>query len=499
MLVSSAYTPPATTGADDVMGTVQPGSGLSGCTDFTGRGVTGATIDGSFDVEGACSSHSPGEEWAWGTGQLSWSDGSVSDYSAVLVGEIPLRVDIQITGGLWAGATASLPMFATGGAGTCGGGGVTEAVIEGGPLVLHPAGSVGSSPLLGIEKIDAGASHTCALVNGGTAKCWGSNFNGQIGNGGGSGTSGFELVPVDVQGLGEASDISAGASHTCALVAGGEARCWGDNQQGQLGDGSTTSSNLPVEVVGLSGATSISAGNTQTCAVISDGTVSCWGYGSLTPTQVPGISGATAVSVGDEPNLFYHGPYACALVSGGQVMCWGNNDAGQLGDGTTVSSSTPVSVVGIAGATAVGAGPYASTCAVVAGGVECWGSNTWGELGDGTTSSYSTVPVSAVGVSGATDAGQGVRHACAAISDGSVMCWGHNDYGQLGNGANLAVNLPAPVTGLADATSISVGYDHTCAVRAGGSAVCWGRNNGGQLGTGNLSDAATPVAVIGGF
>ena len=495
--VSATYSPPATTGADDVTGTVEPGSGLSGCTDRTGRGVTGATLAGSFDVEGACATHAPDEEWARGTGQLNWSDGSVSQYAASLVGWTFLRIEIRITGGLWAGATASVPVAVTDAVGTCSGAGTSQVVIEGGPFVLHPAGSPGSSPLLGVEKIDAGGSHTCALVSGGKARCWGSNSDGQIGNGG-SGALSREPAPVDVVGLGPASEISAGSSHTCALVTGGEARCWGDNTLGQLGDGTTTSSDVPVAVAGMSGATSISAGITQTCAIVAGGAVACWGNGSPTPTTVPGISGATAVSVGDLPNMPYLGPYACAVVGGG-VECWGNNSAGQLGDGTVTSSATPVSVVGITGATAVGGGPYGSTCAVVGGGVECWGSNTWGELGDGTTSAYSTVPVSALGVTGATEAGQGVRHACAGISDGSAMCWGHNDRGQLGTGSTLAVNPPASVDGLADATSVSVGHDHNCAVRAGGTAVCWGRNDSGQLGSGNLSDSAAPVTVIRGL
>jgi hypothetical protein len=215
--VSSTYTPPATTAADDVMGAVQPGSGVSGCTDHTGRGVTAATLDGSFDVEGACAAHADDEEWARGTGQLTWSDGSVSQYAASLVGWTFLRIEIRLTGGLWAGATASVPVETTDAVGTCSGAGISEVTIEGGPFVLHPAGSPPSRPLLGVEAIDAGGSHTCALVGGGNAKCWGSNLDGQIGNGGFT----RQLVPVDVVGLGPASDITAGSAAPGARGGGG--------------------------------------------------------------------------------------------------------------------------------------------------------------------------------------------------------------------------------------------------------------------------------------
>lgn len=499
LTVSVAYSPPATNGADDVTATIQAGSGLSGCTDFTGHAVTSASLEGTIQIEGACSFHPPGEAWGWGTGQLTWSDGSTSGWTGELVAESPMRADIRLTGGLWAGATASLPMSVTGGTGDCAAGGLTEVAIGGGPFVLHPAGAPVGPPLSGVEQMSAGAGHTCALVDVTTVKCWGDNLYGQLGNGVSGPDPSFDaLVPVDVVGLGAASAVAAGDDHTCALVAGGEARCWGRNSAGQLGDGSTDSSDLPVAVVGLSGATALSAGNTRTCAVVAGGAVSCWGAGSPVPAPVPVISGATAVSVGGSYLGGSQPPHACALVAGGAVMCWGDNSQGQLGDGTNLSSSTPVAVVGVTGATALAAGPYSSTCAVVGGGVKCWGSNDHGQLGDGTTDD-SNVPVPAVGVSGATDVGLGAVHGCARLSDGSAMCWGDNSYGQLGAGAIPGTTTPVAVTGLSDASSIAVGHYHSCAGRSGGSATCWGGNGDGQLGTGNRLDATTPATVIASF
>src|SRR3990172_7398946 len=227
--------------------------------------------------------------------------------------------------------------------------------------------------------ISAGLVHSCALIDG-RVLCWGSNQMGEVGQGPTIGAVWYG--PVEVAGLWGVTAISAGGSahpfdsrpgggHSCAL-AGGGAWCWGDNQYGQLGNGTTEDSSTPVEVQGLSGVIAISTGGNDTCAV-TGGRVLCWGQMlGWTPVEVAGLSGVTAISVG-----FVH---ACAIADG-RVLCWGNNEAGQLGNGTTNDSSTPVEVAGLSGPTAISAGGWDHTCAMAGGRAWCWGSDWGGKLG----------------------------------------------------------------------------------------------------------------------
>ncbi len=226
---------------------------------------------------------------------------------------------------------------------------------------------------------DAGTGHTCAVEPAGTVRCWGYNLNGQLGDGSMSNRS----RPVLVAGLsGAVEQVATGDHHTCALLTSGQVECWGLNNRGQLGTGSTApaSSPSPLPVSGLVNAVELAAGQNHTCARTSGGTVRCWGEImplSLSPRLIPMTGEAASISAGSN--------HTCARLTSGGVRCWGNNSSGQLGDGTTTSRPNPVEATGVTDTIAISAGGT-HTCALRASReVSCWGYNADGQLGDGTT------------------------------------------------------------------------------------------------------------------
>lgn len=249
-----------------------------------------------------------------------------------------------------------------------------------------------------------------------------------------------------------------------------------------------------------------SAGPQQTCAVTMVGEVICWpaaeGDDAPTAQRVLGFGAAAgrpaaSVAVGDR--------HACVTTDSGEVDCWGRNFHGQLGDGTTEDSEAPTRASGaLIGrtATSAAAGGFHSCALTTDGDIWCWGRNTAGQLGDGTTTNSSTpVQVSRPAPDVAfTSVTAGFQHTCATASDGKAYCWGRNDHGQLGDGATLSASTPVAVAWPADApalTSVSAGKWHTCGVAGDGRAWCWGRNDAGQLGNGTTDDSSLPVQVGG--
>lgn len=296
-----------------------------------------------------------------------------------------------------------------------------------------------------------------------------------------------------------ASSVSAGSTHTCAVINAG-LQCWGTNDLGELGDnGIYIRADVPLPVIPPgSRVTAVAAGSRSTCAVV-DGGLKCWGansFGQLgnnstSPTAVqvqviPASSGVTAVTFGTT--------HACAAVGGG-VQCWGDNSFRQLGNNSAVLKSlVPVQVIAAgSGITDVSAG-YRHTCALGGGGVQCWGHNTFG-IGDG-SSTLAPVPVQVIAPGGgATSITVGDRHSCAVVS-GGVKCWGNNDSGQLGTGDFTAAATPQQAIAAGGGVSaVAAGFGHTCAIVNGG-VKCWGTNYVGQVGSALLSESTVPVTQI---
>jgi alpha-tubulin suppressor-like RCC1 family protein len=364
--------------------------------------------------------------------------------------------------------------------------------------VLDPAGNVRATATF----TDGQGYFSCAVTTSGGARCWGSNWTGQLGDG----TSDRRLTAADVTGLGAAVvQISTGYDHACALLSGGGVTCWGGNEVGQLGDGTATTRFTPTDVIGLtSGVAQISAGLYATCAVTGSGAVKCWGqnfFGQLgdgtqinrlTPVDVVGLGGGAAqVSVG--------GTHVCAVTTTGGAKCWGYGGNGQLGGGASVSRATPVDVVGLtAGVEQISAG-HSHTCALLAGGgVKCWGANYSGQLGNGLFS-FQAAPVAVTNLgAGAAQVRLGWNHSCAVMVNGGVKCWGDNWDGFLGDGTAVSSAVPVDVVGLgAEMTQVAAGAYHTCALSQAGGVKCWGHNAYGQLGDGTVTRQARPVDGFG--
>jgi len=356
-----------------------------------------------------------------------------------------------------------------------------------------------SMPLGGFETIAGGNAHGCGIRNG-DAYCWGENRYGQLGRGDLIADAWPAVVESSVM-PGAFEGVGVGDRHSCAVLMGGNVQCWGGNDHGQLGDGTTTQHALPIEV-SVSGATQIAAGTAHTCTVLSSGGVRCWGLGSSgqlghdaladssTPLSVLMPLGQFHVELSDATQVTAGTAHSCATTSSG-VRCWGSNSQGQLGIGNTTDSDIAVLVEGVSQLVEKVVAGSAFTCALEDGTVSCWGDNSNGQLGNGVGQGNELVPTSVlVGpqdtLVGASAITAGQRHACAVVN-GGVSCWGDNGYAQIGEGDKegefpYATSTLAPGLGI---TGIAAGAFHTCAW-SGVLTWCWGYGQGGRMGNGSL-------------
>ena len=297
-------------------------------------------------------------------------------------------------------------------------------------------------------------------------------------------------------GLTNAVAISTQGRHTCALTADGTARCWGDNSGGQLGNGTFGGNHpSPNPVVGLTNAVAIAASFLH-LRPDGDGTVRCWGDNSEAqlgdgtvggrrplPVAVTGLTNAVAIAVGAR--------HACALIADGTARCWGGNANGQLGNGSVGGTDPlPRTIIGLTNAVAIAAG-VSHTCALIVDGTaRCWGTNFSGQLGIGSFGGDRPLPDTVIGLTNAVAIGAaGGFQTCALTAVGTARCWGAVWRSHAWH------SLPVAVTDLTNTFVIGVGILHTCAIKATGAVFCWGFNDQGQLGDGTTDDSPVPVAV----
>ena len=330
------------------------------------------------------------------------------------------------------------------------------------------------------SSLSAGGTHTCGVATTGSAFCWGSNQSGQLGT---STSTSSNPAPAQVGGSVTFSSVGAGSSHSCAISTFGRAYCWGDNNWGSLGDGSTVSKTFPGRVQGPV-FTQIRVGWAHTCATRTDDTLWCWGNNgqgqvgngttsvTTVPVQVPGIDSATSFSTGEA--------HTCAISSGGRGYCWGFANAGQVGDGLDSVRPSPVKVSGTATFTSVTAGGWHTCGQTAAGATLCWGWNAKGQVGDGTTTNRSVpVAVSTNGTPGKyAKVSPGAYHTCSLDSSGATYCWGSGEFGGLGDGrfgTGTMASTPVAVIGGHVFTTIAAGHESACATDVSSGVWCWGK------------------------
>lgn len=360
-----------------------------------------------------------------------------------------------------------------------------------------------TSSLFGWEKISVGVYHTCAIKADKTLHCWGGNGSGALGDG----TTTTRSTPTPVSGAGTWKSVDAGYSHTCGIKSDDTLWCWGSNSNGELGDNSTTQRLVPTAISGGGTWKQVGVGLNLSCGIKSDDTLFCWGSNSngrtglntsagntLVPTGINGGGTWAQVGVADQ--------HACAVRSDNTLRCWGNNFNGQLGDNSTTQRLVPTAVSG-GGSWKYVMGGYNHSCGIKSDDtLWCWGNNNSGRTGLGTAVGNTLVPtqISGGGTWKRIDTAQyNGAFSCGIKSDDTLWCWGYNYYGQLGDPviSTFGTTVPNLVAGGGAWKDVKVAQNTSCGLKADGSIRCWGSNNYGIIGNGTTADVYAPMAITG--
>ena len=375
------------------------------------------------------------------------------------------------------------------------------------PSPVRVRANVSISAIDPTGRIAAGDKHTCAIALNDTIWCWGDNTYSQLGSS--SFPNELSLVPVQttaLPGLRIAKRIVAGANHTCVLATDGTVWCWGQNGNGNLGDGTFSNLGNPVQALLGETAVMIAAGGATTCAALSDDRLKCWGKGNSGQigNNAVLLSNGTPVYVSSVPVYFtvahleIGNTHSCAISAVGVAWCWGQFTNGRLGTTGLSNAVTPSATASLGSTASEVAAGGAHTCALLStGSITCFGNNNMGQLGQVLATASSSSPTLVVLASTATHVAAGGQFTCALLSTATVHCFGDNASGQLGSGVAGSVReTAAVVTGLTGTVvDVTTGTSHACAVMSTGEVRCWGLNDFGQLGIGSQSNVSSATAI----
>ncbi len=356
------------------------------------------------------------------------------------------------------------------------------------------ANADGCSPATTWLRISSGGNHTLGIKTDGTLWAWGSNDNGQIGDG----TLIDRTLPVQIGSANDWAFVSGGSFHSLAIKNNGTLWAWGDNATGQLGDGTAVDKLVPVQVGSATNWSFVSAGGSHSIGLRTDGTMWGWGANNYnqvgdgtsvqknSPVQIGVANNWAKISAGSDHNL--------AIKTDGTLWAWGRNTNGQLGDGTIVGKSTPVQI-GVATNWSKIAGNFSHSIALRTDGtLWTWGQNNFGQIGDGTTV-QKTSPVQIGAATDWTEVDGGLFYSIAQKSNGTLWSWGYNVYGMLGDGTTVNKSSPIQSGTATNWTQVSCGLYHLIGLRTGGTMWSWGWHMNGRLGDGSVANKLTATQV----